>query len=73
MTDEEIAALVKAAVLAERQACALLCLQEVWRPAGYKGRWEGYGGFMGLKDGVECGDAIMARPPPDEPNLTDGR
>lgn len=33
---------------------AELCEEQVLRPAGYGGQWEGYGSHMGIKTGTEC-------------------
>lgn len=50
MTNEE-----RAQVLEE---AAAICETKVKRPAGYGGRWEGYGSFMELMNGEECAAEI---------------
>ena len=42
------------------EECAKLCEEQVQRPAGYHGSWEGYGPSMGDKTGTECAIAIRA-------------
>lgn len=42
------------------EAAAKICEQQVQRPAGYGGRWEGYGSFMEDKTGTECARDIRA-------------
>lgn len=53
-------------IVSERERCAEACLQKVERPAGYNGRFEGYGGWMGSMTGEECAAAIRALPSPEE-------
>ena len=49
------------AVEFEREACAKVCEEAVTHPAGYGGRWEGYGPVTTTRDGNACAAAIRAR------------
>lgn len=42
------------------EVAAKTCEQQVQRPAGYQGNWEGYGDHMGDRTGAECAAAIRA-------------
>ena len=42
------------------EECAKLCEEKTLRHAGYHGRWEGYGPWMGDKTGAECAMSIRA-------------
>jgi hypothetical protein len=46
---------------AERESCAKVCEEQLERPSGYQGTWEGYGKFKTQMTGQECADAIRAR------------
>ena len=52
---------LRAAILAEREACAKVCEELLERPSGYQGQWEGYGKFKTQMTGQECAAAIRAR------------
>ena len=45
-----------------KERCAELCEEQVKRPAGYHGQWEGHGSWMDDKTGPECALAIRALP-----------
>ena len=52
----------EAIAIAQKDAlteAAELCAKPVPRPAGYGGRFEGYGSMMGTKDGSECATALL--------------
>jgi len=53
--------LVQDAVSAEREACAKVCEQQLERPSGYQGTWEGYGRLKTQMTGQECAAAIRTR------------
>ena len=47
-----------AGIAHERARCIGICRRKIAREAGYGGRFEGYGAFMGDKTGPECAAAI---------------